>query len=69
MLHSVGHDIPLAITRIAYDKFLAAALGGNADYLIAGDEDLLVLDGDPKLGKLRVLTPRASLEILDRQDG
>lgn len=37
------------------DKLLALALGGNADYLITGDNDLLVLDGDPALQNLRII--------------
>ena len=38
------------------DKFLACAYGGNCDYLISGDEDLLTLKGRPELGKLKILT-------------
>jgi uncharacterized protein len=37
------------------DKFLACALGGNCDYLITGDEDLLILNGKPELGKLQII--------------
>ncbi len=32
------------------DPSLAAALGGNADYIVTGDADLLVLDGHSTLG-------------------
>jgi predicted nucleic acid-binding protein len=42
---------------------LAAALG-NADYLVTGDDDLLVLADDPRLGQLRILTVTAFLNIL-----
>jgi putative PIN family toxin of toxin-antitoxin system len=31
------------------DKFLAAALGGSAQYIVKGDDDLLVLDGHQNL--------------------
>ena len=41
------------------DKFLDAAVTGHADYLVSGDEDLLVLD--PFRG-VPVLTPAAFLE-------
>ena len=44
------------------DKLLALALGGNADYLITGDQDLLVLDGEPVLGSLRIITVAAFLQ-------
>jgi putative PIN family toxin of toxin-antitoxin system len=46
------------------DKLLALALGGTADYLITGDNDLLVLDGEPTLGNLRIITPAAFLQTL-----
>lgn len=48
------------------DKFLAVALGGAADYLLTGDDDLLVLDGDPALGSLRIITVRAFLDLLEQ---
>ena len=41
------------------DKFLDAAVAGGADYLVSGDEDLLVLD--PFRG-VPVLTPAAFLD-------
>src|SRR3712207_1493805 len=43
------------------DPLLACALGGQADYLVTGDADLLTLDGHPALGQLRIVTPRAFL--------
>jgi putative PIN family toxin of toxin-antitoxin system len=43
---------------------LAASLGGHADYLVCGDDDLLSLKGDPRLGGLVILTPREFLTIL-----
>lgn len=45
-------------------KVLAAALGGEADYLITGDDDLLTLGGNPRLGRLRVVTVREFLGLL-----
>ena len=47
------------------DPFLACALGGNATHLVTGDADLLSLDGHPDLGRLRIVTPRAFLAILE----
>jgi predicted nucleic acid-binding protein len=44
------------------DKFLACALGGNCDYLITEDEDLLVLNGKRELGKLQIITAHDSLK-------
>jgi putative PIN family toxin of toxin-antitoxin system len=46
------------------DHVLACALGGDADYLVTGDDDLLSLDGHPALGRLRIITPRSFLAIL-----
>lgn len=37
------------------DKILACALGGNCDYLITSDEDLLILNDKPPLGKLKII--------------
>lgn len=36
------------------DFLLACALGGDADYLVTGDQDLLVLNGNPSLRKLKI---------------
>jgi predicted nucleic acid-binding protein len=46
------------------ERILGAALAGNADFLVTGDEDLLVLAGDPRLGSLRIVTVAAFLAIL-----
>lgn len=43
---------------------LAAALGGGADYVVTGDADLLVLNGDPRLGNLRIVTAGDFLALL-----
>ena len=56
--------VPLPIRDPKDEPILAAALGGDADYLVTGDDDLLVLDGDPRLGKLRIVTAREFLHIL-----
>lgn len=40
---------------------LATAFGGEADYLVTGDEDLLILSADPGLGKLKIISVRQFL--------
>ncbi|HLZ68662.1 MAG TPA: putative toxin-antitoxin system toxin component, PIN family [Dehalococcoidia bacterium] len=63
--------LPLQSRDVADNKVLAAALGGHADYLVSGDNDLLALDGDPALGVLRIVTPAAFMERLaawERED-
>jgi putative PIN family toxin of toxin-antitoxin system len=44
------------------DKLLAVALGGEADYLITGDADLLSLRAEPALRNLTIMTAAAFLE-------
>lgn len=43
---------------------LAAAIGGGADVLITGDNDLLVLSGDTRLGELRIMTAGQFLQLI-----
>jgi len=50
-------ELPIHCRDPKDDKLLACALGG-------GDRDLLVLDGEPALGKLRVLSPLDFLVVL-----
>jgi len=56
--------LPIAVRDPKDDMVLAAALGGAADYLVTGDDDLLTLAGDPRLGALRIVTVRAFLDRL-----
>ncbi len=46
------------------EMILSTALDGNADYLITGDKDLLVLNGNPQLGKLKIVTANDFLKII-----
>jgi putative PIN family toxin of toxin-antitoxin system len=57
-------EVPLPVRDLKDEPILAAALGGDADYLVTGDADLLVLDGDPRLGNLRIVTAREFLDML-----
>jgi putative PIN family toxin of toxin-antitoxin system len=47
---------------------LALAVGGDADYLVTGDDDLLRHQGDPRVGKLKIVTAREFLDILDSRE-
>ena len=60
--------LPLTVRDPKDDMVLAAALGGPADYLVTGDDDLLALAGDPRLGALSIVTPRAFLDALGGAD-
>ncbi|HEV8160029.1 MAG TPA: putative toxin-antitoxin system toxin component, PIN family, partial [Pyrinomonadaceae bacterium] len=42
------------------DKLLELALSGNADFLVTGDKDLLVLN--PFRGGVKIITPREFLD-------
>lgn len=46
------------------DKLLACALSANADYLITGDEDLLILNGNSVLGNLKIITAKDFLSLI-----
>jgi putative PIN family toxin of toxin-antitoxin system len=56
--------LPVSVRDRKDEKVLAAALGGRAHYLVTGDEDLLELDGDPRIGSLRIITVRQFLDLL-----
>jgi hypothetical protein len=46
------------------EQILGTALASDADYLVTGDEDLLELAGDPRLGTLTIVTVVDFLAIL-----
>jgi uncharacterized protein len=56
--------VPVAVRDVKDEKILASAIKGVADYLITGDNDLLILDGNPALGMLKIVTVRDFLGIL-----
>ena len=57
-----GVPVPLRDSKDVH--ILAAAFGGAADYLVTGDTDLLVLQGDPRLGHLQIVTIPQFLAVL-----
>ncbi len=58
----IADPIPEATKDPKDDYLLAYALVGAADYLVTGDEDLLVLN--EQIQELQILTPRQFSEIL-----
>ena len=54
-------DIPPVCRDPKDDQFLAAAIGGGADYIVSADEDLLTLS---TYRGIPILTPAAFLAIL-----
>jgi putative PIN family toxin of toxin-antitoxin system len=61
-------SIPIPLRDPKDEHILAAALGGNADYLVTSDFDLLVHQGDPHLGTLKIVTAAQFLAILEDSD-
>ena len=57
-------ELPVAARDPDDAKFLACALGGQAEYLVSGDGDLLVLNGHPALGTLRIVGVREFLGVI-----
>jgi putative PIN family toxin of toxin-antitoxin system len=56
--------VPLTVRDPKDEMVLAGALGGRADYLVTGDDDLLAVRDDPRLGHLQIVTVREFLERL-----
>ncbi len=70
LLHEIGEAIPvikeeiLAVTRDLKDDYLLAyGMVGAADYLVSGDEDLLVLG---QVGRLKMIKPRDFVAVLKK---
>lgn len=47
------------------DKFLELAVNGEADFIVSGDDDLLVLD---PFGGIPILTPDKFLDVLSKDN-
>lgn len=60
----LNRELPIHTRDPKDDYLLASALGGDADYLVTGDEDLLILNGNPALGKLKIISVKDFLSIL-----
>lgn len=58
-------DLPLHSRGPKDDYILAISLGGRADYLITGDEDLLILNNNPELGSLKIVTAKEFLATFE----
>ena len=61
---TAGKQLLQIVSRdIKDDKFLACAIEAKTDYIITGDEDLLVLK---KYEELKIITPREFIEIFKK---
>jgi hypothetical protein len=61
-------ELRLSVVKADPDdnRYLEAAVEGNAEYLVSGDQHLLALG---EYGGIRILTARAFLEVLQTQGG
>jgi len=57
-------DMPVHVRDVKDDMVLVCALGGEADYLVTGDRDLLELNDNFLLGNLKIVSPKTFLELL-----
>jgi uncharacterized protein len=55
--------LPVPVRDPKDEVILGAAIAGDADFLVTGDNDLRVLAGHPLLGRLQIVTPRQFLDI------
>jgi len=56
-------DLPLHSRDSKDDFLLGASFSGNADYLVTGDQDLLVLKANPLLKNIHILSVKELLAI------
>lgn len=55
---------PIAVRDPKDEHILAAAIDGNAEFLVTGDNDLLTLADDPRLGPLKIVTVAQFLDAI-----
>lgn len=60
----INRPSPIPVRDPKDELILVAGLDGDADYLVTGDDDLLVLAGDPRLGKLQIVGVGEFLGVL-----
>ncbi len=60
----ITEALPIKVRDIKDEMIITTALSGKADYIITGDEDLLILDKHPKLEKLQIITVKEFLMII-----
>lgn len=64
MVFPSHNKLPLQVRDPKDEMVLATAVAGNADYLVTGDSDLLVLNGHSKLKNLKIVLAKEFLGLL-----
>ena len=59
-----NQDLPIHSRDPKDDPLLACSFASGADYLVTGDEDLLTLKENPKLGNLKIVTAGEFVKLL-----
>lgn len=55
---------PIPVRDPQDEQILAIAVAADVDFLVTGDQDLLVLRGDPRLGRLQIVTVESFVLLL-----
>lgn len=63
LVSQIKEEIPSIVRDKKDDYLIACAVVSEADYLVSGDKDLLILK---KIGKLKIITPREFSEKLKK---
>jgi putative PIN family toxin of toxin-antitoxin system len=69
LLTSPAPTLPVVLRDPKDEKVLAVALGGQAEYLVTGDGDLLAVKDSPDLLGLQIVRPTAFLALLKTKRG
>lgn len=65
LVDASSYDLTVNVRDVTDRIILASALMAGTEYLVTGDNDLLVLSGHPEIGSLQLVTPAVFLAILD----
>lgn len=65
---ATDHPVLADVRDVKDAEIIGAALAGNGDYLVTGDNDLLVLAADPRIGNLRIVTATVFLDALEEPE-
>jgi putative PIN family toxin of toxin-antitoxin system len=61
-------SMPMQSRDLSDDMLLRLAIAGQADYLVTGDKDLLVLHGQVTLKNTTIVTVSQFLQLLEKND-